>query len=331
MSIIDEITEKELASLGNKPYLVLVENQILQYQKQNVHVKIVVIKDKPVVKFGYYKKTGSELDFIELEEMKDHLENRMKNPTLAGIDFSSVAHMFQAIKVESNPVLRIINYSRSLFTTLSKSIYFSGSSTSLKAGSIELDVKAIDKLYNYFEDVYVSSYMTLLQGKILSYLRKQSNEVLKTYLSFKNFIPVLYKGKCVVNPFLESHKMNRIFLETDFFTKAKESMFMISEDNVIYLMTNKEICESLRINKYLKFYTPQLTLFLLGLFNENKFPSSKRTLTIDEEGRLLQGNVMVEGGRQVSSLYHMCSTYVKFLCPPRMLDEYISILSTASL
>lgn len=331
MSMIDEITERELASLGSRPYLVLVENQILQYQKQNVHVKIVVIKDKPMVKFGYYKKNGAELEFIELEDMKDHLENRMKNSVLAGIDFSSISHMFQTINVESNSVLRIINYSRSLFSTLSKSIYFSGSSTSLKAGSMELSVQDVDKLYNYFEDVYVSSYMTLMHGKILSYLRKQSNDVLRTYLSFKNFIPVLYKGKCVVNPFLESHRMNRIFLETDFFHKAKESMFMISEDNVIYLMTNREICESLKIDKYLKFYTPQLTLFLLGLFNENKFPSAKKTLIIDADGRLVQGNVMVEGGRQVSSLYHMCSTYIKFLCPPRMLDEYINILSTAKL
>lgn len=331
MSMIEEITEKELASLGSKPYLVLVENQILQHQKQNVYVKIVVIKDKPMVKFGYYKRTGQELEFIELEEMADNLEKRMKNPILGGIDFSDIAHMFINVYVESNPVLRIINYCRSLFQTLSKSIYFTGSSTSLKAGSMELSVTDISKLYNYFEDIYVSSYMTLMFGKILGYLRRQSNDVLRTYLSFKNFVPVLYKGKCVVNPFLDSHRMNRIFMETDFFNKARNSVFMISEDNVVYLLTNKEICESLSIGKYLRFYTPQLTLFLLGLFNENKFPSSKRTLILDTDGNLVRGNVMVEGGRQVSSLYHMCTTYVKHLCPPRMLDEYVSILSTAKL
>lgn len=331
MSMIEEITEKELASLGSKPYLVLIENQVLQHQRQNVYVKIVVIKDKPFVKFGYYKRTGQELEFIEIEEMANMLEERMKNPILAGIDFSSISHMFSNVYVESNSVLRIINYCRSLFQTLSKSVYFTGSSNSLKAGSMELSVADIDKLYNYFEDVYVSSYMSLMFGKILGYLRRQSNDVLRTYLSFKNFIPVLYKGKCVVNPFLDSYRMNRIFMETDFFAKAKDSVFMISEDNVIYLMTNKEICESLKLAKYLRFYTPQLTLFLLGLFNENKFPSSKKTLILDAEGNLVRGNVMVEGGRQVSSLYHMCTTYVKHLCPPRMLDEYVSILSTAKL
>lgn len=329
--MINEITEKELSSSGGKPFLVFVENSPLDYNRQNVYVKMVVIKYKPIIQFGYYRKTNQELEFIEIPEILGLIEERMNSSVIAGLDFSSIKHMFDKVDVETNSTLRIINYSRSLFKTLSKSIYNDGVTTSLKAGDMELSVSDVGRLYDHYERIYVANYMNLLFTKIMPYLRRQSNDILKTYLSFKNFIPVLFKGNCVVNPFIDSYKMNRVFLNTDFYEKCKDGMFNISEDSVVYLMTNREICEALKINKYLRFYMPQLTLFLLGLFDENKFPSAKKTLWIDENGQVLREGAVIDGARQISSLYHMCGSYVKFLCPPRMLDEYVSILSTGRL
>lgn len=330
MSRIKEITERELASLGSKPYQVLVENRILKYNKQNVFVKIVVIKDKPSVEFGYFNKNGSDLTFIPTDEISDIIDERMKNKILAGIDFSSVASMFEDIVVESNSTLRIINYSRSLFVNLSKSIYFNETKGALKAGSMELSLIDVNKIYDYLEKVYVSGYMDLLSGKIISYLKRQSNDVLKAYMSFKNFIPILYKGKCVVNPLLDSCKIGKNFRGTSLYKKAISSSFTISEGEVVYLLTNKEICECLSLEKYLRFYPSQFTFFLLGLFNSKDYPSSENLLFIDENGRLANPN---SGGelRQISSLQLMCLNYVSYLCPPSMIDEYVDILSTARL
>ena len=328
--MIKEFTEKELSSSGGNAYQVLVENQPYIYQGEKIFVKIVVINNKSFVKFGYYKKEDRGVIFVEIEELDKKLKSLMENPIIAGIDFTPVAHLFNSVNVEVNSVLRLINYNRPLFSTLSEEIYKKGVSGSLSAGSMELTINDISKLYDYFETRFVSSYVQLMQAKILPYLKSKSNNVLRTYLSFKTFIPVLYKGKCIVNPFLESYKMNRIFIETDLFKKAKESTFSITTEEVVYLMTNKEICESLKLNKYLKFYGIQFILFLLGLFNPDKYPSTKGRVYIDDEGnKILNGDVY--NARQVSSLYSLCYDYRRFICPPSRIDEYVSILATATL
>lgn len=328
--MINELTEKELASSGGKAFLVLMENEVLKYKDNNVYVKIVVESNKPQVKFGYFRRVDGSLKFIDLEDFSDKMEQLLESPIVGHKDFSSVNHLFASIEVELNPSLRMINYSRLLFKKLSKTIYFEGVSSSLTSGDMEISIEDVNRLYDFFENRFVSSYLYLLHSKILPHLKRQSGDILKTYLSFKNFTPVMFSGNCVVNPFLDSYRIKRVFMETDLFAKCKEDVFRLSEDSTLYMITNREICESLNIKKYIRFYTPQLTLFLLGLFDENKFPSTKGRVYIDENGRPV-GTNFIEGARQVSSLYSMCLQYVSYLCPPSRIDEYISVLSTATL
>lgn len=332
--MINEMTLKAMASCGNAPFLVLFENKIMKFnhdgRDRSVYCKVVSFKGEMLVKFGYYVNVDGYSRFIEIEVFNDYLEMRLGNPNLAGINFASVIDLFNDNDVEVNPTLRVINYRRGIFKRLAKQIYVDGVSTSITAGSLTLSLTDINNLYSYFETLFVNGYREMLVDKVNGYLQRSANKVLKTYLSFKKFIPVLYSGNCIVNPLLSSYKIKKSFMETDLFKNAEKSAFRISESDTVYLLTEREICESLKLDKYLRFTNIQLTFFLLGLFNGEKYPSTKVRVSLNENNRIVPDD-SADAVKSASTLYVMCLAHCPRICAPSQLDKYISILSTAKL
>lgn len=330
--MINDITERELSSSGGKPFIVLVENDIAMVGGKMVYVRIVVVNNKPLVKFGYFVKgEGRKTDFVELEGFDSKIERFLESTVVGNIDFSPVIDLFSGINVEINYNLRLINYSRNIFKTLANSIYKEGVTSTLSAGSMELTVEQVNRLYDFFENRFVSLYVKLLNGSVERYVKNFSNIVTKTHIMLRNFVVVMFTGKCIVNPFLDSYKMKRIFMQTDLYDKMQTGLFKLSEDSQVYIITNKEICEGLHLNKYLKFNKNVFTYVVLGLLNPQKYPNINGRIYIDEEGRPLAPGTETSTSRQVSTLYSICSQMLDKSIARNRLDEYVSVLGESRL
>lgn len=329
--MISDLIEKELSSSGGKPFTVMVENDMAMANNKTVYVKIVVVNNKPLVKFGnYVKSEGRKTDFIEIEGFDSRIEHFLSNTIVGGIDFSPVIDMISGIDVEVNYNLRLINISRRIFKYLSKAIYLEGVNGNLESGNMKLGIDEINSLYNFFENKYVNCYLSLLNGTVERYVKNYSNIVTRTHLALRNFVLVMVSGKCIVNPLIDSYKMRRVFSQTDIYKTIMSGCFTLSEDCKVYLITNREICEGLHLSKYLRFNKSIFTYILLGLLNPNKYPNKDSKTLIDENGNMVRKGQELPSHKQVSTLYYMCRVSVDRSTFNR-LDEYVDALGEARL
>lgn len=344
MILLEEKTKEALSSLGSNPYMILVENEPLTVRDGNsikpVYVKCTVEGDSTVVQFGIFRRDDKS-NYIDTSVINPaDIEGFLSSPRLNGVDFSEVFGSFNAIEVEVNSELRFINYQRRLYRELINTVYIEGkldtlslAGASLKGGmgSLKLEPKIVNTFYEYFDDRICRSYDRVLNLKIFDYLKKRNDVRIKAYNSFKVFIPVLFRGKCVINPLLDSYKIGSKVKETDLYLRANRFRIDLSADNSVYFLSNKEICESLGLSNYLRFTANQFSKVLLGLVDPTRYPSVDRMVSLNEANRLVPAD-SPEATRSVSSLYHLCLVYQNSVgLKDRDVDQYFSILSKASL
>ena len=244
-----------------------------------------------------------------------------------------------AFLCDINEGLRLINFTRPMFKELSNTIYRDNVTTQISSPSLTLSVDDVKKLYNYFESYFAEIYSQLFSDRIVPIIQKSSvNMTLRGLMALKQFVPVLFTGPCVINPFLDCGRFSKVFRETLFYSKSMNNIFAL-KDNTVCLLTNREICECLGLDKYINFTPSQLVLVLLGIFNPYKYPSTQTHKFINGNSVYRSVEEMVEKGlnpstaRRVSSLYALCLSHAFSLGirENKVLNTYIDIISKASL
>lgn len=323
-----------LNSMGNLTYQVLFNYRPLKVRNKNVQVKIVSDYEGIKPAFGIFESIDRRNELTYLTDYDNVLSKHLSDKVIAGFDFSA-DYPNDNFKVEVNSAFRLVNIVQSHFSDLLNKIYINNVAGKLESSNMVLDVDEKAKLFAFFEDLAIYSYTTLMDSKIIRSITK--NPSIAFLNSLEQFVPVFCVGPCLLHPLLNCGRYSKVFKETQLYKVASEHMYTI-DVNTLSVITNKEICTSLGLNRYVPFTSTFLLLVLLGLFNPDKFPSTSSYMYMSEDGRIFdESNVMTSGIpmdalTRSSSLFFLVRQYSKRI---KVKDSDIplcfEILSTADL
>lgn len=338
MNILSRTTDV-LASRGNISFLVMVDYKPIMLRDKRVYVRLESRSGHVQPVFGIYQNTDGVNEFKELPNLVNYIDTLLTNNVIHQYTIDNVDSDENSFICEVNEGLRLINFVRPLFKELSNTIYRDNVTSQISSPSIILSVEDVRNLYNYFETYFCEAYVQLFNDRIVPTIQKSSvNLTVRVLMSLKQFVPVLFTGPCILNPFLDCGRFSKVFKETMFYKKSLENSFEIKDNNV-FLMTNKEICECLGLDRFIPFAPGQLVFLLLGIFNPNKYPSTQ-THKFVNEGKIYKDteDMINKGanpatGRRVTSLYALCLSYAFSLGirETRLLNTYVDIVSTVTL
>lgn len=304
-----------LSSTGNQVYQVLFNYMPVKVRGKNLQVKLLSTNDKTVPVFGIFESVDRRNELTYLDDFINVLEERLMNKNLAGIDFSSLP-IGDNFVIQINTSFRLINIVQAHFQNLCELIYINNKPGDLALGSFVLGPNEKQKLFNYFEEIISQAYIILLNNKILRGLYK--NYSIMFLNSLEQYLPIFFQGPCVINPLTQCGKYSRIIKETKLYKLAESNVINI-ESNTVSMVTNREICECLGLNRFAPFHPTFLVLLLLGMFNPSTFPSKDTYRYITEDGRIfdertiMTSGVPIENTTRGSSLFFLVNEYKRKL------------------
>lgn len=321
-----------LDSCGNLSYQVLYNYNLMTYDRSNVHVRTVSDKNGIRAEFGVYKKEDRRNQFLIIEGYADFIEERLANKVIADYDFSKdfVENKFI---IEINHTFRLINIVQLHFKDLLNKIYINDVAGNLEIPSMTLVEKDKEVLFNYFENLVNRTYSLLVDKRVNKILMSTSTVLF--YKSLEQFVPVFFSGPCIINPILDCGKYSKVFKQTKFY-EALMAHRLNLENNSVSIMTNKEICLCLGLDRFVPFDGIFLTSLILGIFDPVKFTSPTSYRYLDGDGRLYfeedlnSIDVPRDQLRRVSSLYLAVRSYARRLRITNI-DLCVSILENVTL
>lgn len=331
MDLTKELVNK-LNSTGNQVYQVLFNYMPVRVRNKNLQVKLLTTNDKTMPVFGVFESVDRRNELTYLDDYINVLEERLLNKNLAGIDFSSLPIPNDFI-IQINTSFRLINIVQVHFEDLCQRIYVQNSSADLILGDLTLQGPHKQALFDYFENIISQAYIRLLDTKILRGLSK--NYSIMFLNSLEQYLPIFFQGPCVINPLTQCGRYSRVIKETRLYKLASKNVINI-ESNTVSMVTNREICECLGLDRYAPFHPVFLVFLLLGMFNPKTFPNKDTFRYITEDGKVFDENTIMTSGVPIerttrgSSLFFLINEYRRKL---RVEDTslYLQVVSGATL
>lgn len=303
-----EITKEILSALsssGNLVYQVLFNYKPLKVRGKNVQVKIVSDNDGTRPVFGIYESVGRRSELSYLDNYNVVIDELLANKVIGRYDFSE-DFSGNAFRIQVNTYFRLVNIVQVHFQDLLEKIYINNVSGNLESSTRVLDETDKRNLFEYFEDLAVQSYVTLMDKRILRGLSKNFNIVFLN--SLENFLPIFFTGPCLINRLLNCGKYSKVMKETLLYKTSMQHVINI-DSNSVCLVTNKEICEGLSLDRFVPFTPTFLVFLLLGIFNPKKFPSSSSYRYLSNDGRIFDETTVLTSGIPISEMVRGSSLF----------------------
>jgi len=304
MEVTKEILSA-LSSTGNLVYQVLFNYRPLKVRGKNVQVKIISNNEGTRPEFGIFESVGRRNELSYLPNYSAVIEELLKDKVIAGYDFSE-DFKTDVFKVQVNTAFRLVNIVQVHFQDLLEKIYINNVAGNLEAPSKVLYEEDKKVLFEHFEDLAVQSYVTLMDNRILRGLSKNYNIVFLS--SLENFLPIFFVGPCLLNPILNCGKYSKVIKETVLYKTSMQHVINI-DTNSVCLVTNREICEGLGLDRFVPFNPTFLLFILLGIFNPKKFPSSSSYRYLSSDGRIFDETTVMNSGIPMSDMLRGSSLF----------------------
>lgn len=267
-----------LNSSGNKTFTVMFNNTLLEERvvetlgdgekrthRYQVRVRRVSLNNVIYPEFGYFKTVNGHSEFQVLEGYLDRLNMQLQNKIIGNFNFND--DFSNDFVITINDHFKIVNIEQSCFHLLCKEVYKKVNNGSLKLPSGRtIDVQTKEELFNYFANLASFSYNELLRLKILNSLKRDN--AYRFYGSLWNYTICMIQGPAILNPILDCERFYRGFKETQLYKYCQIDPLYVGENNVM-LLTNKEICQCLGLDRYIRFSPTFLMDLLLRLLNPN--------------------------------------------------------------
>lgn len=311
--ILAQALVDKLSSSGNSAFRVLFNYMPVTNSNDLVRIRRGISSDGSVVpEFGVFKSSGGRMEFTPIDNFILELEERLLDRKILSYDFSSM-YSENSFHIEINEHFKLINIVQGHFKDLCDLIFRQDKPSELKAGDFVLTYEHKERLFSYFEEVAVTSYIGLLNTKIIDSLRRDNS--VKLYIVLQNYVLAYFNGPCVLNPIMDCERYAKTFKTTKLYEKIAPNVFSISQENSIALLTNREISEALGLNRFMRFEPRLLVHLIMGLLNPTRLYSASSymyasdTGTIYTEAQLRVNGLNKSDFRPVPSLLVLVSNY----------------------
>lgn len=285
-----EILGEAIKPKGKRIYHIMVNNELLvnqtyvnslnqkvEYGSHLVSCRFVTDKSNDgQLEVGNTRRVDGRPTFIVEETLETQVLFKSLNLVFDGIDCNRYL-VDTFFRVEVNDELRIVNVINSGFEQLFNNIYkdsdvrSAGVTVNSPSGEV-IDHKTILGLYNYFDRTSIDNYALVYARKLRSHLKRanlkfQDGNTMKFYKMFGVWEPVLIKGLCVFNPFLESKSNFELMSKTEFYNLALKHCHSVNNMTIMY-MTHLNISRTLNFEKPINCEPYFLTSLIGGLFQD---------------------------------------------------------------
>ena len=147
---------------------------------------------------------------------------------------------------------------------------------SINVGNVQLDSVALSNLKNTFRRHSFSVYQNVIYNKVQNRIIQRIMRRNKFYKIQKIFVPVFIQVKNLYNPFFDDAE-NVAYKHSDLYKKAveKNRIVEVGKNITCYMLTHKEICEALHLNRFMRFTPDFVYEVFVGLLHPeySEFPN----------------------------------------------------------
>lgn len=270
MSLIYNIVAEKLANSKNKPYTLVINQDVINLGTESKPRLVrVVLKQESygdVVKIGVYKKEGKNMVMVTSDEMLANIDAMLTSKSFEGIDLSQYVQD-KSLKITVYHDFKILHIMTPAYDITKQIATLENRGQSVIINRVPMDIGTQFRLADAFEIYALKAYSNIVNLVLLKKLK--SLQAAKFYLALDAYLPVNIYGtpnSFIFNPFVFIPRIRDDFRKTFIFQASEATKISFNELTISFL-TSKEICLGLGLNKFLKFRLPFYLAVLSGCYS----------------------------------------------------------------